>query len=196
MQVYQKSWEICVYAALKHSNCEIVSFEPSTSNLRTLSRNISINNLEDRIKIFTSPLSNKTDRFLKMKEGQFVEGGALNSFGEDYNFEGKKFDSSMNYQLIGKSINSILENKILDIPNYIKIDVDGIEHLILNGAAEVLLSGECKTILVEINDDFKEQANRVSENLNELGFSLREKRHGEMFDHGKYSTIYNQIWIK
>ena len=42
-----------IYAALKHSNCEIVSFEPSTSNLRTLSRNISINNLEDRIKIFT-----------------------------------------------------------------------------------------------------------------------------------------------
>ena len=29
-----------IYAALKHSNIEVVSFEPSTSNLRILSRNI------------------------------------------------------------------------------------------------------------------------------------------------------------
>ena len=69
-----------IYAALKHSNCKIVSFEPSTSNLRTLSRNISINNLENKIKIFTNPLSNKTDSFLKMKEGNFLEGGGFKFF--------------------------------------------------------------------------------------------------------------------
>ena len=73
-----------IYAALKHSNCEIISFEPSTSNLRTLSRNISINNLENRVKIFTNPLTNQTNKFLTMKENDFIEGGALNSFGEQY----------------------------------------------------------------------------------------------------------------
>ena len=51
-----------IYAAIKHLNCEIVSFEPSTSNLRCLSRNISINNLDDRIKIFTNPLSNSDNK--------------------------------------------------------------------------------------------------------------------------------------
>ena len=40
-----------VYAATKFNNIEVVSFEPSTSNLRILSRNISINNLENKIKI-------------------------------------------------------------------------------------------------------------------------------------------------
>ena len=40
-----------IYAALKYQNIEVISFEPSTSNLRILSRNISINKLEDKIKI-------------------------------------------------------------------------------------------------------------------------------------------------
>ena len=40
-----------IYSAIRHKNLHIYCFEPSTSNLRTLSRNISINNLEDRINI-------------------------------------------------------------------------------------------------------------------------------------------------
>ena len=38
-----------IYAALKYTNIEVVSFEPSTSNLRILTRNISINKLEEKI---------------------------------------------------------------------------------------------------------------------------------------------------
>ena len=186
-----------IYAALKHSNCEIVSFEPSTSNLRTLSRNISINNLEDRIKIFTNPLSNKTDRFLKMKEGQFVEGGALNSFGEDYNFEGKKFDSSMNYQLIGKSINSILENKILDVPNYIKIDVDGIEHLILEGAGMYLDDDNLLSLSIEINENFAEQHEKALKIMKEYNFKILHKKHNqERYKSNKHSNTFNYIFVR
>ena len=39
-----------IYAALKYSNIEVVSFEPSSSNLRILSRNVSINQLEKKNK--------------------------------------------------------------------------------------------------------------------------------------------------
>ena len=53
-----------IYAALKHKNCEVISFEPSTSNLRTLSRNIFINNLENKVKIFTNLLTNQREKFL------------------------------------------------------------------------------------------------------------------------------------
>ena len=46
--------DIClysIYAALKHRDIKIYAIEPSTSNLRVLSRNISINNLEKKILI-------------------------------------------------------------------------------------------------------------------------------------------------
>ena len=84
-----------IYNALKNNNSRTISFEPSTSNLRVLSRNISINNLEKNIQIVPIPLTNKENKFLMMKEGQFTEGGALNSFGESWNFEGKTFKSEM-----------------------------------------------------------------------------------------------------
>ena len=126
-----------IYNSLKHKKSQTISFEPSTSNLRVLSRNISINNLFDRIKIFTAPLTKGGNKFLIMKEGEFQEGGALNSFGENFDFEGKKFLPKMNYQIYGTNINYLIGNKILDIPDYIKIDVDGIEHLILEGVTNI-----------------------------------------------------------
>ena len=62
-------------------------------NLRVLSTNISLNNLSKKIYIFTLPLSNKTNKFLTMKQENFLEGGALNTFGEKFDFEGKKLQS-------------------------------------------------------------------------------------------------------
>ena len=79
-----------IYNALKNDKSITYAFEPSTSNLRVLSRNISINNLEQKIKIFTNPLTNKSNEFLLMQENDFYEGGALNTFGENFNFEGKR----------------------------------------------------------------------------------------------------------
>ncbi len=188
-----------IYAALKHGNCDVVSFEPSTSNLRTLSRNISINNLENRIKIFTNPLSNKTDEFSEMRETQFIEGGALNSFGENYNFEGKKFKSSMTYQLMGKSINSILDNKILEVPSYIKLDVDGIEHLILKGAQKYLNHNNLLSLSIEINEDFTKQFQEVLKIMKDSNFKVLYKKHNEeMFKQGvsSYANTYNYVFVR
>ena len=53
-----------IYNALKNRNSQTISFEPSSSNLRVLSRNVSINNLENDIKIFPMPLTNKENIFL------------------------------------------------------------------------------------------------------------------------------------
>ena len=46
-----------------------------------------------------------------MQHNEFNEGGALNSFGENYNFEGKKQFYPMKYQLLGFSMKDILDNK-------------------------------------------------------------------------------------
>lgn len=188
-----------IYAALKHNNCEIISFEPSTSNLRTLSRNISINDLDGKVKIFTNPLTNQSEKFLNMKEGQFIEGGALNTFGEKYNFEGNDYLSHMNYQIIGKSINSILSDKILEVPNYIKIDVDGIEHLILQGADKYLNDENLKSLSIEINDNFLEQYQSVLKIMNDYNFKILHKKNNfDKFEtnENKHSKTFNYVFIR
>ena len=189
-----------IYNSLKHKKSQTISFEPSTSNLRVLSRNISINNLFDRIKIFTAPLTKGGNKFLIMKEGEFQEGGALNSFGENFDFEGKKFSSKMNYQIYGTNINYLIDNKILDIPDYIKIDVDGIEHLILEGGNKYLSNKKIKSLSIEINENFTEQYETVIEIMKKNDFKILHKKHNkDLFKNDPYSKFiktFNYIFIR
>lgn len=187
-----------LYNAVINENSITISFEPSTSNLRVLSRNVSINKLENKIKIFSQPLGNQPNTFAKMKESGFTEGGALNSFGVDYDFEGNKFISNVNYQLLGTSINNLLDNNILKVPNFIKIDVDGIEHLILQGADKYLQHDSLKSISVELNENFEQQFDSVMSLMKKNNFKVLTKKHNnELFDkESKFYKTYNYVFIR
>ena len=187
-----------LYAGIKHKNIDIVSFETSSSNLRVLSRNISLNKLQDKIKIFQIALTNKENKFLYMREPNFIEGGALNSFGETFDFEGKDFTSKMSYKIFGTTINYLLKNNILKIPNYIKIDVDGIEHLILEGGSHFLNNSKIKSISVEINENFKDQYKNTMKIMKENNFELIQKKHNTDLDNeeSKFKNTYNFIFKK
>jgi len=189
-----------LYAAIKHKNCEVISFEPSTSNLRILSRNIYINNLSERVKIFSNPLQNNSNqnKFLEMNEKEFVEGHALNTFGENKDFEGKKFLPKMKYNIFGTSINFLLDNKFLKIPDYIKIDVDGIEHLILDGGSKYLNNKNIKSIIIEVNENYETQYNNIMKTMKNLGFNIFEKKQTEEIavsdTQNKFSNTFNYIF--
>ncbi len=188
-----------IYNALKNKNSKTFCFEPSSSNLRTLTRNISINNLEDKISVLPIALSNKKREFQLLKEGDFVEGGALNSFGENFNFEGKQFISKMSYKLFGTSIDSLIEDKILTIPDYVKIDVDGIEHLILEGGAtNCLKDKKLKSVSIEINENFSDQYNAIIQIMKKNNFDLLHKKNNLKFlgKESKFSKSFNYVFIK
>ena len=64
------------------------------------------------------------------------------------------------YKILGFSLNYFINNKLIKKPDYIKFDVDGIEHLILEGSSFLK---ECKNleILIEINDNFVTQKKQL-----------------------------------
>ena len=187
-----------IYNSLKNPKSTTIAFEPSSSNLRVLTRNISINNLEKNIKVVSIPLTNKENIFQEMNEGHFIEGGALNSFGEKFDFEGKEFKPTMKYNLLGTTMNYFIENSILDIPDYIKIDVDGIEQLILEGGDKFLNDKKVKSLSIEINENFKEQYDKVLNLMNKYEFKLLHKKNNDdMFsEQSKFKNIYNYIFKK
>jgi len=187
-----------IYAALKYQDIDVTTFEPSTSNLQTLSRNISINKLNEKIKICQIPLTNKNNSFLMMKESQFEEGGALHVFGENFDFEGKKFIEKNSYKIYGTSINYLLDNKILETPDYIKIDVDGIEHLILLGANKHLQNSKIKSLSIEINDQFLEQRDKILNIMKSNNFITLHKKHNDQLHkkNSKFSKSFNYVFIK
>jgi FkbM family methyltransferase len=182
------------YAA-KCGGCKVFAFEPSVFNLELLARNIFLNKLTDTVTIVPLPLSEcVTASKLNMTSTEW--GGALSTFDKSYGHDGEIMRKVFEFPTIGLSMTDAVELLKIPQPDYIKMDVDGIEHLILKGGGRVLQNA--KGVLIEINDKFKAQADDASRYLNAAGFVLKEKRHAEYFDSqgGSGSHTYNQIWIK
>ena len=102
----------------------------------------------------------------------------------------------MKYNLLGTTINYFLENSILDIPDYIKIDVDGIEHLILEGGDKFLNDKKVKSLSIEINENFKEQYDKVLNLMNKYEFKLLHKKHNDDMYSEQFKNTYNYIFKK
>ena len=101
----------------------------------------------------------------------------MSACGVDYGHDGKIIKKLLAYKTLGLSLDFLLHNRIItDYPNLIKIDVDGIEHLILAGAVNTLKHPSCKTVLVEIDESFAEQAKSATKILLDCGFKLKEKK--------------------
>lgn len=173
----------------KFKNSDVVSFEPSTSNLRILSRNVFLNDLQDKIKIMPILLNDKNG-FNLFGENKFIEGSALNSVFDD-NCEKNKFENQ--YKIFGFSINTLIQDNYLKIPNYIKIDVDGVEYKILKGADKVLSSGDLKSILIEVDTDTSNYKNIFK--IMDM-FNFKEDKSFEKIMNKNYKKIRNFIFRK
>lgn len=180
------------YAA-KARDCKVFAFEPSVFNLELLSRNIFNNNLSDKVVVLPIPLSDKLS-ISKLNMSNTDWGGALSTFGKEYGHDGKTLKKTFEYQLVGLSIDEVVKLLKIPAPDYIKMDVDGIEQLILAGAKATLK--KVKSISIEINEDFVEQKKNSEKFLASAGLKFKEKRHAEMFNNSIFKNTYNQIWVR
>ena len=183
------------YAAKKCS-ARVFSFEPSVFNLELLGRNIFLNKLTDFVTIIPLPLTEKLSvSKLNMTTTQW--GGALSTFGQAYGHDGRPMEKVFEFSTIGLSMNEAVKILQIPVPNFVKMDVDGIEHLILKGGLDVL--SQVDGVLIEINDNFTEQAKDANAYLLEAGLILKEKRHADYFDSDAFGSgqhTFNQIWIR
>jgi len=182
------------YAA-KHRNCRVFAFEPSVFNLELLARNIFLNELTERVTIVPLPLSDELS-LNALNMTSTVWGAAMSTFGQSYGHDGETMQKVFVIPTIGLSMVDAVGLLRISQPDYIKMDVDGIEHLILKGGISVL--SKTKSVLIEINDKFNTQAKEADLYLREAGFTLKEKLHADYFDTMTTAArhTYNQIWVK
>jgi FkbM family methyltransferase len=184
-----------VYFGLTHGGMTF-AFEPSVFNVALLAKNVSANGLSDRVVIVPIPLT-EANEIASFNMTSTDEGGALSTFGHGFGHDGQPIQPVMRYMTMGFSLDFLREvGAIQHPPTLIKIDVDGIEHLILRGAIETLKSPTLKSILIEVNDDFLEQALHVDRILQGAGFVRKEKTHSDMAELGAFGHTYNQIWLR
>ena len=175
-----------VYAA-KRVSAITYSFEPSVFNLEILARNIFLNRLGSLITIIPLPLTDHLG-INKFQMSSIAQGSALSSFGSSLDQHGKPLDVVFEYSMLGITMNQAHELLHLPLPDFLKIDVDGIEHLILGGGSDILSS--VKSVLIEISDDYFEQSNQTSLYLRNAGLKLVDKCDGDG------TSQYNQIWVR
>ncbi len=183
-----------LYSLVKHPNLKVVSFEPSLANATVLTRNISINNFSDRFYYCGLPLTNSKLKTQEYIEAFFNEGSSGSTFGVNYTHEGKLIKRNNNYFTPGISIDSLIEKKIFPPPSYIKIDVDGIEHLILKGGETFLKNHNLIEISIELNENFKEQYEKSFDILIKSGFKFISKDISTTTD--KDNKTFNHIFKK
>lgn len=183
-----------VYAA-KVKKCKVYSFEPSVFNLELLARNAFLNGLSDQISIIPLPLTTSIG-INKLNMTSTEWGGAISTFGSKaIGHDGKIMNKTFEFSTLGISMDAAVEILNIPVPDYIKMDVDGIEHFILMGGEKVLR--QIKGIIIEINDDFIEQDQTASKLLQESGMRLDKKLHSDIIDKmEEFGRTYNQIWVR
>lgn len=177
-----------VYAAVSRG-VRVCAFEPSAANYFLLNRNIEINRLERLVTAYCLALADKTGfGHLDMTTTEFA--GALSNFSTSRD-SGQAANVNFQQGMVGMSIDHVLETSDLPFPNHIKIDVDGIEPLIVAGATATLSDARLKSVSVEMDDKQSEIVAQISNALAAAGMTLARKLHGKMFDSGPHSSIFN-----
>jgi FkbM family methyltransferase len=182
------------YAALRRG-CRVWAFEPSVFNLELLARNVHLNGLTRQVCIVPLALSDRLGSSeLHLTSTQW--GGALSTFGRSYGWDGKDLRQVFEFQTLGMTMDDVVERLAIPPPDFIKMDVDGIEHVILGSGPRVLRA--VRGVHVEINDAFREQSEQSRRFLTEAGLTMVAKRHSEMIESSSagFENTFNQTWIR
>lgn len=175
-----------IYAAKRHPNISVYCFEPEYSNLNSLKENIIFNNLMLRTKIHSVAVSNFVG--LSMLHLQDISTGAaahtegkkpVNTTDEGYPVVWSEgiFSATLDY----------LCEQLGTIPNTMKIDTDGNEDKVLEGAVKTLLNPNLRSLVIEMPHEDAEKSRYCYKLLESAGLRL---------DWSDRKKTRNEIWVR
>lgn len=170
----------------------VFAFEPESQNYAILNRNIYLNQIANKISAFNIAFSDK-DEVEKLNLPKFMGGGAINSLGAPTDWQNQEFSPVFEQAVLSFSLDSFLKNYPQIFPNHIKIDVDGIEAKIVNGALKTLKDPRFKSLSIEINEESNKDLATVKL-LQEQGLVQVSRKHSELFNEGKFKNVYNYLF--
>lgn len=174
-------------------DCTIYSFEPAFHTYAKLNWNIYHNGFDSSMIAYNIAVSNKQE-LNTFYLSDMHKGSSGHSFKVKENHEKNALILKYRQGMIGIPIDELQKNWGLETPNHIKIDVDGIEELIIQGATETLKNPQLKTILIEITHiKGEENHNEIIDTILKSGFILESK--GRMAESEK-SIAGNYIFVR
>ncbi len=177
----------------KHTKgkAKVYAFEPSFATFAQLSKNIYLNGCQGRVIPLGIALSNGT-KLDVLNYSSLLPGTALHALGKPINHLGQGFEPVFEQPIISYSLDNLIEVFHLEKPSHIKLDVDGIEWEILNGASETLNWLGLKSIQVEMEPSL-ETCQLIIDYMVSKDFHLEStSNHGLEMETSNYLFVRNE----
>ena len=150
------------------SGARVFAFEPESQNYALLNTNIRLNGLSQSVVAWCCALTDGrcVDRLYMTN---LDTAGSGHEFGAEVDTNLKPIKAAFTQGSLGYSLDDLVSINALPVPNHIKIDVDGIEHLVVRGARDTLSRPEVESVLIEISPHIEEHSKLIDE-MAALGF--------------------------
>ncbi|MEQ8665485.1 MAG: FkbM family methyltransferase [Rhodospirillales bacterium] len=190
-----------IWAAAKQG-ARVLAFEPESQNFAVLNRNIFINGLQDKISAYCVAIGGPTEAGTDytvdvLNLSSFQIGTSCHSFSEEVDYKLDPATPSFKQGCIAVPLDGFLQSsggidRFDDI--HIKIDVDGLEHLVVRGAEQILRSPQVRSVLIEINTNLIPH-NEIVKLMESRGFATTI--HPDAIrSSGKFEGLGNHIFVR
>jgi len=165
----------------------VKSFEPEGTNFMRLRKNVGVNKFS--ISTYGHAVSDFDGKstFYVPKSGPGRSGGQVGAAVDE---SGREFKPAESYEVETYKIDTLAGS--LGVPNHIKIDVDGHEWRILQGAAVTLGNPELKSVLVEVNNCYAD----IDGYMKSFGFSDFNRFNGPDINRRANQKSRNVIYLR
>ncbi len=145
-----------IAAANLNGSGTVVAFEPGYASFARLCENIRLNRFTRLIVPMPVPLSDRTGlqrfRYRSMEPGD-----------SRHRFSGRKWDptdakaKSSEQPVLGISLEQAVRDFGFPAPTLVKLDVDGAENLVLQGAGSLLSNYSLRSVILEMDPDIEDE---------------------------------------
>jgi FkbM family methyltransferase len=166
----------------------VYAFEPGAATYAALAQNVFLNSSSGRVIPLPLALAQRT-ALRSFHYSSLVPGAAFHVMPEESVWAGHP-RVDLEQPVITFSIDDMIARLGIPEPTLVKIDVDGVELSVLQGAEKALRSPRLRSILVEVIEHISTTP-QVVQLLESHGFSLQERNH-----HAGPDDVANYIFVR
>lgn len=160
-----------VLTGVEHPAMQIFAVEPEPNNFCQLVKNVKLNQIKASCLMFA--VSDHEEILPFFVSSDFQAGRSGHQLAEPVDAHGEKIEWRASFNIFSTTVDRLIEQGMMPVPKYIKIDVDGIEGKIIKGMQLTLANPGVREVLCEMNH--AEDLNKLQVNFESFGFKLVHK---------------------